>query len=95
MEITIDTTMFVRFRQSPRRLYLNLAETRREGGKVRHDYVANLGAIAAPPTIADRIDFWTRLHQRLGRLANRLDDALRAKILGAVRFLRAGAKRRQ
>jgi hypothetical protein len=76
--------MFVRFRQSPRRMYLSLDETRWENGRVRHDYVASLGVIATRPTIADRIDFWTSLHQRLGRLANRLDDAIRAKILGAV-----------
>jgi hypothetical protein len=84
MVITLATTMPVRFRQSPRRLYLSLDETRWESGKVRHDYVASLGAIATRPTIADRIYFRTSLHQRLGRLANRLDDAMRAKILGAA-----------
>jgi hypothetical protein len=39
-----------------------LVETRRLNGKVRHEHVASLGAIAAPLTIADRVVFWTRLH---------------------------------
>jgi len=34
MPITLATTMFVRFCQSPRRLQLSLVETRRENGKV-------------------------------------------------------------
>ena len=76
--------MFVRFRETPRRLQLSLVETRRINGKVRHEHVASLGAIAAPLTIADRVEFWTRLHQRLGRLSNRLDGEMQAKILGAV-----------
>ena len=84
MGITLATTMFVRFRQSSRRLQVSLVETRRVDGKVRHEHVGSLGATATPPKIADRIDFWIGLHQRLGRLANRLDDAMRAKILGTV-----------
>jgi hypothetical protein len=76
--------MFVRFRQSAQRLQLSLVETRREGGKVRHEHVASLGTAATPLTIAARVDFWTRLHQRLGRLSNRVDAAMQAKVLGAV-----------
>jgi hypothetical protein len=76
--------MFVRFRSSPRRLQLSLVETRREGGKVRHEHVASLGAITTPLTVADRVEYWQNLHQRLGRLANRLDGETQAKILGAV-----------
>jgi hypothetical protein len=34
--------------------------------------------------VADRIAFWTRLHERLARLANRLDAEAQAKVLGAV-----------
>jgi hypothetical protein len=76
--------MFVRFRETPRRLQLSLIETRREGGKVRHEHVASLGAIATPLTVAGRVEFWQALHQRLGRLANRLDGEHQGKILGAV-----------
>jgi hypothetical protein len=76
--------MFVRFRQSLRRLQLSLVETRREGGKVRHEHVASLGAIPTPLTVAGRVEFWQRLHQRLGRLSNRLDGEMQTKILGAV-----------
>lgn len=76
--------MFVRFRETPRRLQLSLVETRREGGKVRHEHVASLGAIATPQTVADRVEYWQDLHQRLGRLSNRLDGETQAKILGAV-----------
>ena len=32
--------MFVRFRQSARRLQLSLVETRRDGSKVRHEHIA-------------------------------------------------------
>ena len=76
--------MFVRFRSSPRRLQLSLVETRRIDGKVRHEHVASLGAVATPLTVAGRVEYWQALHQRLGRLANRLDGEMQAKILGAV-----------
>jgi hypothetical protein len=76
--------MFVRFRQSKLRLQLSLVETRRSNGKVRHEHVAGLGAVPIPPSVADRIAFWTRLHERLARLANRLDAEAQAKVLGAV-----------
>jgi hypothetical protein len=76
--------MFVRFRQTPHRLQLSLVETRREGGKVRHEHIASLGAIITPLTVADRVAFWTSLHQRLDRLSNRLDGEGQAKILAAV-----------
>ena len=76
--------MFVRFRQTVRRLRLSLVATRREGGKVRHEHVAGLGTMSMPLTVGGRVGLWTSLHQRLGRLANRLDDAMRAEILGAV-----------
>ena len=77
------TTMFVRFRQATR-LQVSLIETRRVGGKVRHEHVASFGAIATPPSVADRIQFWQRLHDRLDKLANRLDAATQSKILGEV-----------
>jgi hypothetical protein len=76
--------MFVRFRQSRLRLQLSLIETRREGGKVRHEHIASLGAITASPTVANRVEYWQDLHQRLGRLANRLDGEMQAKILATV-----------
>jgi hypothetical protein len=76
--------MFVRFRQTPRRLQASLVETRRRDGKVRHEHVASLGSVPAPPSVADRVAFWTALHERLARLANRLDAAAQAKVLGAV-----------
>jgi len=63
---------------------LSVIETRREGGKVRHEHVASLGSITAPPTVANRVEYWQALHQRLGRLTNRLDGEMQAKILGAV-----------
>jgi hypothetical protein len=76
--------MFVRFRETPRRLQLSLVETRRNNGKVRHEHVASLGAVATPLTVAGRVEFWQGLHQRLGRLSNRVDGEMQAKILGAV-----------
>jgi hypothetical protein len=70
--------MFVRFRQTTRRLRASLTETHRAGGKVRHEHVAGLGSVPLLPTAADRIAFWTKLHQRLDTLGNRIDAAQRA-----------------
>ena len=77
--------MFVRFRETARRrLQASLSETRREGGKVRHEYVASLGSAPLSPSPADRIAFWTKLHQRLDALGNRIDTARRGAILTAI-----------
>jgi hypothetical protein len=76
--------MFVRFRQSPHRLQVSLVETRRVDRKVRHEHVASLGAVAVPPSVADRVAYWEQLHSRLGRLSNRLDMQIQSKILNAV-----------
>ncbi len=51
---------------------------------MRHRHVASLGSIALDPSPADRIAFWTKLHQRLAGLGNRMDDAARGAILAAV-----------
>jgi hypothetical protein len=56
--IKLATTMFVRFRETPRRLQLSLVETSREGGKVRHEHVASLGAVPMPLSVAGRVEFW-------------------------------------
>jgi hypothetical protein len=76
--------MFVRFRQTPRRLQLCLVETRCQRGKVRHEHIASLGAIVTPLTVDGRVGFWTNLHQRLDRLSNRLDGEIQTKIVGDV-----------
>jgi hypothetical protein len=76
--------MFVRFRQTPRRLQVSLVETRRVDGKVRHEHIAALGSIETPPSVEERIAFWQRLHERLAKLSNRLDGTTQGKILGDV-----------
>jgi hypothetical protein len=76
--------MFVRFRQTSSRLQLSVVETRRIEGKVRHPHVASLGTIEIPLTVAGRIAFWTKLHDRLAWLANRLRDGMHSEVLGAV-----------
>jgi|SRR6516162_4650251 len=76
--------MFVRFRQFDNRLRLRLVETRRQADTVVHEHVASLGAIIVPPSVSDRITFWQKLHERLARLANRIDAETQGKILGAV-----------
>jgi hypothetical protein len=76
--------MFVRFREMRRRLQLSLVENRRDNGRVRHEHVASLGSVATPLTVAGRVEFWQSLHQRLGRLSNRVDGEMQAKIFGAV-----------
>jgi hypothetical protein len=76
--------MFVRFRETKTRLQLSLVENRRANGKVRHEHVASLGSVEMPPSVEARITFWTRLHERLGKLNNRVDATTQAKILGDV-----------
>jgi hypothetical protein len=76
--------MFVRFRQTASRLQLSLVVTRRSGSKVCHEHVASLGSVPRRPSIADRIEFWNRLHQRLAKLSNRVDTETQAKILGGI-----------
>jgi hypothetical protein len=73
--------MFVRIRKSTEKLRLSLVETRRVGGKVRHEHVASLGSIPQTMTVPERREFWSRLDMRLASLGNRIDlDAARALI---------------
>jgi hypothetical protein len=76
--------MFTRFRETARRLQVSVVETHRAGGRVRHSHVAGLGAIGISPSPADRIAFWTKLHQRLAAPANRIDAKAHGAILAAV-----------
>jgi hypothetical protein len=76
--------MFARFREKPTRLQVSLIETRRVGGKVRHEHIASLGSIGLPFSISGRIAFWQRLHEHLLRLGNRIDVETQAKILSAI-----------
>ena len=76
--------MFVRFRQTARRLQASLITGRREGSKVHHEHVAGLGSVPLSPSPADRITFWTKLHQRLEALGNRVDAAQRGAIMAAI-----------
>src|SRR5215470_16460778 len=78
------TIMLVHFRETPYGLAMSLVETRRENGKVRHEYVASLGSVETPPSVAARIEFWRGLHERLDQLSNRLDAETRGKVIGAV-----------
>ena len=76
--------MFVRFRKSSRRLDVSLVETQRVSGKARQAHIAGLGSIPLPLTVADRMDFWARIHSRIARLSNRLGGNDLNKILGAL-----------
>ena len=78
------TTMFVHFRETPYGLAMSLMESRRENGKVRHEHLASLGSIETPLSVATRIEFWRRLHERLDQLSNRLDAEMRGKVMDAV-----------
>ena len=51
---------------------------------VRHEHVASLGSVPRSPSPADRLAFWTKLHQRLNALSNRVDATQRGTILTAV-----------
>jgi hypothetical protein len=76
--------MFVRFRQTKTRLQASLIQTRRVDGRVRHEHVAMLGTVEAPPSVAGRLAFWQGLHERMARLGNRVDAAAQAKLLGDI-----------
>jgi hypothetical protein len=77
--------MFVRFRQAKHRLQVSLIETRRVDGKVCHEHIAGLGAIETPePSTEARLAFWQQLHERLAKLANRVDAAMQGKVLGDI-----------
>ena len=77
-------TMLVHFRETPYGLAMSLVESRRENGKVRHEHLASLGSIETPLSVAARIEFWRRLHERLDQLSNRLDAETRGKVMDAV-----------
>ena len=76
--------MFVRFRQTKRRVQVSLVENRRGDGRVRQEHIAWLGAIATEPSIDDRIAFWRQLHERLAMLSNRVDANTQAKVLADI-----------
>jgi hypothetical protein len=76
--------MFVRFRQTPRKLQVSLIETKRVNGKVQHEHIASLGSIAANPTTTDRIEFFRKFEQRMTTLTNRVDEAQKNAITLAI-----------
>jgi hypothetical protein len=76
--------MFVRFRQTKRRLQVSLAESRRTDGRVHQEHVASLGSVPVPPSLQDRLTYWQRLHERLSRLSNRVPADIQGKILGDI-----------
>jgi hypothetical protein len=83
--------MFVRFRQTRyrqrdggHRLQVSIVETHRVDGRVRHEHMASLGSIETPPSVADRIAFWQRVHDRFGKLSNRIDPATQGKLRGDI-----------
>jgi hypothetical protein len=78
------TTMFVRFRQTRYRLQVSIVETHRVEGKVRHEHIASLGSIEMPPSVANRVAFWQRVHDRFGKLSNRIDPATQGKLRGDI-----------
>jgi hypothetical protein len=75
--------MFVRFRQAEHQLQLSLVETRCDGDTVRHEHVASLGAIATPPSVAERAAFWEQLIKRLAALGERAAWAKGQLVVGA------------
>src|SRR4051794_34442535 len=76
--------MFARFRETTSRLQVSLVDTRRHDGKVHHEHVAGPGSVARPPSVADGIAFWERLHERVSQLSNGIDGEAQAKSMGGV-----------
>ena len=48
----------------------------RHNGKVLHKHVASFGYAPLPLIVPDRIQFWTRLHERLGLHARALETLM-------------------
>ena len=76
--------MFARFRQTAYRLQVSLVATCRVGGRVNDEHIATLGSIGTPQTVAGRVAFWQRLHDRLAKLGNRIDAEQQAKLMGTI-----------
>jgi hypothetical protein len=51
---------------------------------VRNEHVASFGSVEVPQTVEARLVFWQRLHDRLAKLANRVDATAQAKIFGDI-----------
>ena len=49
-----------------------------------HEHVTSLGSIVVPLSVADQAMFWQKLHERLGRLTNRIDAETQDEIPGAI-----------
>jgi hypothetical protein len=77
--------MRARFRLQHRRLQISLVHSHRIDGRVHEDHVAALGSIPVPMTVAGRVAFWDKAHDRLARLANRLGQEGYAKIAAEMR----------
>jgi hypothetical protein len=69
--------MFARFRHVRDRLNVSIVEAARAGARVRQSHIASLGSVPLAPSPADRVRFWTKVHQRLATLSNRVDDKTR------------------
>ncbi len=63
---------------------MSLVETGRVAGKVRNEQIASLGSILQPASIADQVEFWHRLSERLKKLSNPLAPEDLEKIVGSI-----------
>ena len=78
--------IFARVRQTLHKLQVSIVDTRRVGGRVQHEHVAGLGSIETPPSVADRVAFWRRVHDRLPKLSNRIDATTQGRLMGELLF---------
>ena len=69
---------------SPLAAYRPACRRPSSGRQGPHEHVAGLGSVPSRLSPADRIAFWTKLHQRLDTLGNRVDAARRGAILTAI-----------
>ena len=81
---SVPTTVYVRFRYAGNRLQVSLIEAHQVESKVHQEHLASLGSIPVPPSVADRVAFWSQLHERLAKLSNRYGAELHGKVLGEV-----------
>ena len=69
----------------------SVVETRRINGKVLQKHVASFGYAPLPLMVPDRIQFWTRMHERLGLHAGALETLVMTRRGGVMYGGRCGA----
>jgi hypothetical protein len=61
-----------------------VVEAQRKAGHSSPVHIATLGSIVHNPTTEQRMAFWTKVHQRLGTLSNRIDIKAQSVLMESI-----------